>query len=109
MLGEDAAVSVLPLRIAGREELPNVALGCRSQQRIRNGMQEHVRVGVPFQSLFARNLDATENQLAASSQAMGVKADSRSELWRIEANDRRRLHGFLLGNRTGLALDGGAA
>ena len=48
---KDGRVGVFPARIAGREEAADIAGGDGAQQRVGNGVQQHVAVGVAGQAL----------------------------------------------------------
>ena len=56
--------------------MPDVRQAHRAQHRIRDGMAEHVRVGMPRQPVAVRNGHATENQRPVRSKAVNVIADA---------------------------------
>ena len=76
-----------------REKLADVAHGRRAEQRVHDGMDKHIRVGMTVQSLFIRDRHAAENQCAAGNQPVNViaMADSHTPalLRRINAASSR--------------------
>ena len=61
-LQEDAGGRALPAWIAGREEGADIAGGDRAQQRIGDGVQEDVAVGVAGEALGVRDGQAANHQ-----------------------------------------------
>jgi hypothetical protein len=62
---KNRGVGILPAWIAGREKAANVACGYGAQQRVSNGVQQHIAVGVAGQALRVIDCDATDFQLQA--------------------------------------------
>ena len=54
-LDEDAGGGALPLRIAGREMVADIAGAAGRQQRIGQGVEADIRVGMARQRLVVRN------------------------------------------------------
>ena len=52
---------------------PDVAQTGRTQQRIGDGMQQGIRIGVAEQPFFIRDIHATDDELAARDQLMDVE------------------------------------
>ena len=75
-LDEDSGVGVLPAWIAWREKGPDVARGDGAQQRVSNGVQQHVAVGVPGQALGMVEQHAANAQRYARFERMRVPAKS---------------------------------
>jgi hypothetical protein len=61
---------------SGRVILPDVAERRRSQQRIGNGMGQHVGIAVAFQANIVRDFDPPDDALAARGETMHVDSDS---------------------------------
>jgi hypothetical protein len=55
--------------------LADIAIGYGTQQRIHNGMRQDIRVGVPQQPAFMRNLHAPHDQRPSRHQHVRVKTD----------------------------------
>jgi hypothetical protein len=58
--------------------LADVARGNRTEQRIRDRVQQNIRVRVSFQPVRVRNLHAAKNQLSSFGKTMHVVADPTS-------------------------------
>ena len=59
---KDGGVGVFPARIAGREKAANISRGHGAQQRVGNGVEQHVAVRVAGQSLGMINRHAAKAQ-----------------------------------------------
>src|SRR5215208_3441919 len=68
-------ISVSEALVGGREVLPDVAQCGRAEDRVSDRMEQNVGVGMPFQTLIVRDLDATEEQAASRCKSMSVVAD----------------------------------
>ena len=55
-----------------REKLPDVAHGGRAEQRIHDGVREHVGIRMTEQAGLVRDIDAAEDKPAAADEAMHV-------------------------------------
>ena len=66
------AICAAIARIGIREKPSDVAHARCAQQGVNDRMQQHVGIGVPQQTQFVRNLDATDNQLASRHQGMNI-------------------------------------
>ena len=79
---QDAAVDVLVLRLGVGEMAPDVAQRRRPQQRIANGMQQHIRIGMTEQAFLIRNVHPAEDKLAPHHQLMNVEtlSDTHNDL-----------------------------
>ena len=73
---DDHAVHVLELHVAGRVILPDVAERRRAQQRVGDGMRQHVGVAVAFQTDLVRDFHAADDALAARGKPMHVDSNS---------------------------------
>ncbi len=73
---DDHAVEILELHVAGRVVLSDVAERRRAQQRIRDGMRQHIRVAVAFQADLVRDFHATDNALAPRGKPMHVDSNA---------------------------------
>ena len=70
------AVGVSEALVGGREVLADVAERRRAEDRVGDGVQQHIGVGMPFQPPIVRDLDAAEDQAASRREAMSVVADA---------------------------------
>ena len=70
---QNAAVDVLELRISVGKVTPYVAEGGRTQQRISDGMQQHVRIGMPKQPFFKRDIHPAYDKPPAFYQLVYIK------------------------------------
>ena len=71
---EDGGVGVFPARIAGREEAADVAGGHGTQQRVGDGVEQHVAVGVAGQALRVVQRHAADAQGHAGLELVRVIA-----------------------------------
>ena len=64
----------LPLRVAGREMLTDVAFGKRTENGVDQRMQRHVGIGMPGHAARMRNAHAAEHDMIAVGESVHVKA-----------------------------------
>ena len=74
VLQELQAIGILPARIGIGEVHADVAERERAQQRIRDGVRQHIGVRVAFQAELGWNRNAAQDQRPAGSDAMNVPA-----------------------------------
>ena len=98
MAQQRATVGALEPRVGVREVLADVAQRRRAEQRIGQGVQQHVAVGVGDQPMFVGNAHAAEGDEVALAEAMHVVAMANShektpwlESGRDSTPDRDRL------------------
>ena len=98
MSQQRATVGALEPRVGVREVLADVAQRRRAEQRIGQGVQQHVAVGVGDQPMFVGNAHAAEGDEVALAEAMHVVAMANShektpwlESGRDSTPDRDRL------------------
>ena len=72
----DALVAVVGVR----KHFADVAESAGAQQRIRDGVTQHVAVGMSDQSFFVRNLDAAKNQSGWQARADAGRIQYRCEI-----------------------------
>ena len=70
------AVSVSEALVAGREVLADITERGRAEDRVGDGVEQHIGDRMPRQPPIVRNLDATEDQAASGRKAMRVVADA---------------------------------
>ena len=66
--------SAAPLRIAGREMHPDIAVGERAENGVDQRMQRHIGVGMPGEALLMRNAHAAERDMVAGPEGVHVVA-----------------------------------
>src|SRR3546814_15616311 len=74
MTQEERGTGTTPLRIRGWEMLADIACAQRSQNRIGQGVQPDIRVGMAEQALVMRYHDAAQGHMVAGTEAMHVEA-----------------------------------
>ena len=74
MFQQRAAVDAFIARIAVRKVFADIAECSRTEQRITDRVQQHIRIRVSEQAAFKRNIDATDHAFAAFDQSMHIKA-----------------------------------
>src|SRR5215207_9466584 len=70
------AVSVSEALVGGWEVLADVTERRRAEDRVGDGVEQHIGVRMPCQPPIVRDLDAAEDQAPSRCKAMGVVADS---------------------------------
>src|SRR5215211_97157 len=66
------AVGIPEALVAGREVLADIAERRRAENRVGDGVEQHIGVRMPLQSPVVRDLDAAEDQAAPRRKAMSV-------------------------------------
>ena len=79
MFQQDQAGYSSVSRIRVREVLPDITQGRRPKKRIRDGMQQHVGVGVALEPPRIRDLHSPEDELPVVSEPVDVVAESDAE------------------------------
>ena len=74
MLDEEAGGGAPPLRIGGREMRADIAGAAGGEQRVGQGMQRDIGVGMSGQSLVVRDRDAAQRHMVARLEGMDVVA-----------------------------------
>ncbi len=82
-------IRAAPLRIGGREMVADVAGADRAEQRIRQRMQAGVGVGVAFELLVMRYVDAAQRDVIAILEGMHVEAGSGPHIGKAGGRVRR--------------------
>src|ERR687898_2044345 len=70
------AVSVAETLLGGREMLADVAQRGRTEDRVGDGVEQDIGVGMPVQPPIVRDLDPAEDQTPSRREAMSVVADA---------------------------------
>ena len=78
---KDDRIRAFPLRVGRRKQRANIGRGDGPEQRVGNGMQQHVAVGVPAQSLVMRQRDAANLQRNARTKFVRIKAVADAGRW----------------------------
>ncbi|MOA29028.1 hypothetical protein D3C78_1500150 [compost metagenome] len=71
---QDAAVGTLECGIGVRKMPPDIAQPRGAQQRVGNGVQQHIGIGMAHQTMRVRDRDTADDQRPAFNQGMHVKA-----------------------------------
>ena len=66
------------------EHITDVSQGCRSQDRVGNGVQKHIRIAMSDGRVGVRDVDAAQFQRPALLQSVGIMADSNANRVRNE-------------------------
>src|ERR1700756_2852586 len=78
---KDYRVGAFPLRIRGWKQRSNIRRCDRPQQRVGNGVQQHVTIGVTTESLVVLESNPPDLQRNAGAEFMGVEAISNAGRW----------------------------
>src|SRR5579872_4068519 len=81
---EDETVAAFPTRVGVGEMHSDIAQCGRAQNGIGDGVRQHVRVRVAFQSEFAGDGDSAQNQRAAGGDAVDVPTEPGANLTQAE-------------------------
>ena len=73
---ENAAPGALPARVGVGEEMADIRLAQRAEDRIANRVHQHVGIRMPVQTLRVRNLHAAQDQFSPLDQGMHIIADA---------------------------------
>jgi hypothetical protein len=71
-LQKHLAGRVFPARIGVGEKVADVRFAERAQNRVRDGVEQHISIGMPIESLGMRNFDPAQNQLPALRELMHI-------------------------------------
>ena len=71
---ENAAVGAFPLRIRRRKMLPDVTEACGTEQRVRNGVEDHVGIAMAGKAAVVRQFNAADPDRPFTRKGMDVKA-----------------------------------
>ena len=71
---QNAAVRTLVACIGIRKMPANVTQASRPEQRISDGMQQHIRIRVSVQPAIKRNVHSADDELAAKYQCVNIEA-----------------------------------
>ena len=71
-----SAKNAAPARIGVGKKVADIAFAQSAQDGIANGVHQHIGVGMPFQSLWMRDFDATEDEFMIFDQCMYVVANA---------------------------------
>ena len=74
-------VRAFPLRIRRRKQSPNIRSRNRTQQRIRNGMQQNVAIRMPAQPAIMRQRNSADPQRNPCPKFMRVKPIANANPW----------------------------
>ena len=80
----------------------DVAVGQRAEDRVANGVDQHIGIGMADEALMMRHFDAAEPDGRAGSEGVHVVALSGADVWRQEA----RFGGGEIGGRGDLHIGG---
>ena len=78
---KDDGIRSLPSRVRGWEQSTDVGCSDRTQQRVRDGMQQDVSIGVAAQALIVRQHDAPDLQWNSGEEFVGVESVADSVCW----------------------------
>ena len=67
-------------RVGIGEQLADIARTRSTEQRVRNGMRKHVGIGMPQKPLMVRNVDTTQNKLAALRECVHIEAEAHAHI-----------------------------
>jgi hypothetical protein len=76
---EDRRVGVFPARVAGREEAADVPGRDGAEQRVGDGVQQHVAVGVAGEALGMLDVEAADAQGHSGGECVGIPAATDSQ------------------------------
>src|SRR4051812_193437 len=76
---EEPAGRALPLGIIIRKMHTDVSKSCRSEQRVRERMQQDVCVRVALQAAGARNFNSAQHEAAIMTETMRIESNARTD------------------------------